>query len=198
MPPDLVEVGRIVAAHGVRGALKVAPYSAQAAGLTNARQWWLSVPGRADGAVPPSGARLADVRHCRQQSGGPLIVELQGVDDRNQAEALRGAAIWVRRGDFPATQADEYYWVDLIGCDFYTLVGGRRAFVGRVAQVLDNGAQAVLQVLRGMLGADGKFHPVHDGRGRPRYELVPFVSAYIGQVDLDARSIDSHWLVDTD
>ena len=68
--------------------------------------------------------------------------------------------------------------------------------LGRVDQVLDNGAHAVLQVALGAADADGVFQPVNDAKGRPRQVLVPFVAAHVQHVDLQARRIDSDWPLD--
>jgi 16S rRNA processing protein RimM len=72
--------------------------------------------------------------------------------------------------------------------------GPRR--LGRVEQVLDNGAHAVLQVALGEPDADGVFQPLSDARGRPRHVLVPFVAAHVQHVDIRARRIDSDWPAD--
>lgn len=197
VPDDLVEVGRVATAHGVRGWLKVQPYSPQAEALLNAPVWWLKAPD----SVPEAGAlsrpRGLTVRACRRQAGQFLAVQLDGVADRNAAEALRGYTVWVPRAAFPAVQDDEYYWVDLIACDFYGQSdSGEPVLLGRVDQVLDNGAHAVLQVTCGGPDDAGAFQARTDARGRPVQMLVPFVAAHIQRVDLAGRRIDSDWPAD--
>ncbi|KAB0604033.1 ribosome maturation factor RimM [Castellaniella defragrans] len=195
-PDDLVEVGRVAAAHGVRGWLKIQPYSPQADALLGAPVWWLKAPDpvAGSGALPrPRGLRI---RACRRQAGQFLAAQADGIADRDTAESLRGYTVWVPRAAFPSAGDDEYYWIDLIGCDFHGMGDDGPRLLGRVDQVLDNGAHAVLQVALGAPDAEGVFQPFSDARGRPRHVLVPFVAAHVQHVDLQARRIDSDWPAD--
>jgi len=195
-PDDLVEVGRVAAAHGVRGWLKIQPYSPQADALLGAPVWWLKAPDpvAGSGALPrPRGLRI---RACRRQAGQFLAAQADGIADRDTAESLRGYTVWVPRAAFPSAGDDEYYWIDLIGCDFHGMGDDGPRLLGRVDQVLDNGAHAVLQVALGAPDAEGVFQPLSDARGRPRHVLVPFVAAHVQHIDLQARRIDSDWPAD--
>lgn len=187
-PDDLVAVGQVAAAHGVRGWLKIQPYSRQGGALMSAGTWWLASAGTQAGGSP----REVHVLACRQ-GGSHLLAQVRGVTDRDQAEALRGLAIWVPRASFPAPAADEYYWVDLIGCFLYGAADGSTVLLGQVDEIFDNGAHAVLQVALGELTDAGDFRARLDPQGRPRHGLVPFVAAHIQRVDLQARRIDSDW-----
>lgn len=197
VPDDLVEVGRVAMAHGVRGWLKIQPYSPQAEALLNAPVWWLKAP---DSVLEPgalSRLRGMTVQACRRQGGQFLVAQLAGVGDRDAAESLRAFTLWVPRAAFPAAEDDEYYWVDLIGCDFYGQAeSGVPVLLGRVGQVLDNGAHAVLQVDCGVRDDAGVFQVRQDARGRPVQALVPFVAAHVHRVDLPNRRIDSDWPAD--
>ncbi|MNQ36567.1 Ribosome maturation factor RimM [compost metagenome] len=124
-----------------------------------------------------------------------MVAQLAGIADRDQAEAMRGYSVQAPRGSFPAPEEDEYYWVDLIGCALYTSANGEPALIGVVDEVLDNGAHAVLKVLRQKVGAEGP-EPILNAKGRPAEMLVPFVRAHIHAVDLAARRIDSDWPAD--
>lgn len=195
-PDDLVEVGRVAAAHGVRGGLKIQPYSPQADALLGAPVWWLKAPDPALGTGASVRPRGLKIRACRRQAGQFLVAQADGVADRDAAEALRGHTVWVPRAAFPSAADDEYYWVDLIGCDFHGMGDDGPRLLGRVDQVLDNGAHAVLQVALGAPDARGVFQPLADARGRPRHVLVPFVAAHVQHVDIQARRIDSDWPAD--
>jgi len=193
VPDDLVELGRVSGAYGVKGWVKVQPHSAQADVLRRAGSWWLTrpAPETARGVVAsvPHAYRVLQAR----PQGATVVAQLDGIADRDQAEALRGCAVWVPRGEFPATAADEYYWVDLIGCAFYTDAEGEPARVGTVEDVLDNGAHAILRVVLQRPSESGEPEPRRDAKGRPLEMLVPFVRAHILAVDLSARRIDSNW-----
>lgn len=106
--------------------------------------------------------------------GATLVAHPLGCDDRAAAASLKGLAVRVSRADFPAGRSDEYYWVDLVGCR----VSDRQDRpLGEVVAVEDYGAHPIL-VLR-------------DAAGRSR--MVPFVDAWIVEVDPAARRIVADW-----
>lgn len=191
-PDDLVEVGRIVDAHGIRGWVKVQPYSADAQVLLATQTWWLKAPDPLSDPGVFASARSIEVVSSRLQ-GKSVVAQFAGLVDRNAAEALRNHTVWASRAEFPVAQADEYYWVDLIGCDFFGERDGAPTYLGRVAEVFDNGAHALLRIACGVLDGQGGFTPELDARGRPKDMLVPFVQAHVQGVDLMARRVDSNW-----
>lgn len=201
-PTDLVELGRITAAYGIKGWVKVQPHSAQAEVLRSAKEWWLARPAPPLLNDKPGGKTAAPapiaypVVQARAQ-GAAIVAQLQGVADRDQAEAMRGCVVMAARSAFPAAAEGEYYWVDLIGCDLYTTDQGTEPqLLGSVVEVLDNGAHAILRVQRKAADASGALQPVLDAKGRALELLVPFVQAHIQSVDLAARRIDSDWPAD--
>lgn len=194
VPDDLVELGRITGAYGIKGWVKVQPHSAQADALRRAKTWWLTrlAPETARGVV--TSAPIAQLVVQARQQGTTVVAQLDGVDDRNQAEGMRGYVIQVPRSEFPAASEDEYYWVDLIGCTFYSDADGEPVRVGVVEEVMDNGAHAILRVvLQETSTPDAQPTPKLNAKGRPVDMLVPFVGAHIHSVDLSARRIDSNW-----
>lgn len=212
-PEDAVEVGRILDAWGVKGGIKVQAYSADAEALFTSRRWFLQPPEdskplmtkpNAKTSALPQQLKILSVR----DHGEGLVAMIQGVTDRNGAEALRGARIFISRSAFPSADPDEFYWVDLIGCEL-TAEGG--VVLGKVAEVLDNGAHAILRVQRyaapksapaeGEVSTDAVAGTdpdpwMRDAKGRIQEVLVPFVDAFVGTVDIAARRIDTTWPVD--
>ena len=182
-PADAQEVGRIVEAWGVKGWIKVQPYSSDPQALVSARRWFLQKPERNEGlpsaASPalPASIAISQVR----PHGDMLVAKPAESADRGSADALRGARIFVARSAFPATPQDEYYWVDLIGLAVVNRGGVR---LGSVAGLIDTGPQSVLQVR-----AEG----LEEG---PAERLIPFVSAYVDAVDLEQRRITVDWELD--
>jgi len=194
VPPDLVELGRITSAYGVKGWVKVQPHSAQAEVLRSVKQWWLVRPAPQVAAGAPAHVPTVYAVAQARPQGSTVVAQLAGLSDRDQAEALRGCLVMAARSAFPKPDDDEYYWVDLIGCDLYSDADGAPHLLGRVAEVLDNGAHAVLRVARLRAApAGGEPEVVLDAKGRPAEILVPFVRAHIHGVDLAARRIDSDW-----
>jgi len=196
-PDRLIALGRIIAAHGLQGWVKVQPYSqqlhsTQETALLHVKKWWLGF----ERDIERTAAKPFTVKTGRLQ-GSAVIVQLQNVTDRDQAEALRGLSVYIPRSAFPAPDADEYYWVDLVGCLLYgkSSDADSSALLGRVEDVSDNGAHALLKVARLMQqNDDAEF--VLDAKGRPVELLVPFVAAHVESVDLVARRIDTNWPVD--
>ena len=151
-PDDLVELGRIVSAYGVRGWVKVQPHSSQSEVLRAAPVWWLAA------SVAPAAAAISgsDYRQDTLRSyavvlsrpqGSTVVAELEGIDDRDVAEALRSQVVLVSRQYFPTAKRGEYYWVDLIGCSVFGADPDSqlsRPLIGIVQEVLDNGAHALI------------------------------------------------------
>lgn len=170
-PADLVVLGEIGAAYGVRGAVYVRPFADDPAAWSSLPQWWL---GR--DSDDRSGWRRAVLRKCTLH-GDRLLAELDGVLDRTAAEALRGLLVGVSRQALPPTEDGEYYWADLLGLDVFNI---REEPLGRVLGLIETPANAVLRV--------------GDGVGAER--LLPFVGAVVLDVDLAGRRLRVDWEVD--
>ena len=177
LPVDAIEVGRIADAWGVKGWFKALPYSADPKALFSSKCWYL-LPAEKGPKTFSGVGRLAisDIK----PHADTVVASAQGVQDRDGAEALRGARIFVARSSFPMTGADEYYWIDLIGLD---VVNREGAALGVVRELLATGLQTVLVL---------SFW--HDGQLMER--MIPFVAVYIDQVDLAARRIAVDWQPD--
>jgi len=183
LPDDLVEVGYVGAAYGIRGWIKVQPHADDASALLHARRWWLLRAPQAGVVSAP--AQLAEaisvkIAQSREHSG-TVVAQATGVSDRNLAEMLKGRRVWIRRSDFPAPEEGEFYWVDLIGC---AVVNEQGETLGDVTGLIDNGAHQILQVAC----------TLPDGKVAER--LIPFVDAYLRTVDISARRIVVDWGLD--
>jgi 16S rRNA processing protein RimM len=173
LPDDLVEVGYVGGAYGIRGWIKVQLHG-DADALLNARTWWLKP---AAGALATSADwRVFPVGTSREHSG-TVVAGSPAAPDRNVAEALRGYAVWVSRADFPEPDDDEFYWVDLIGA---TVVNEQQETLGTVGGLIDNGAHQILRVV---------------GEGEVE-RLVPFVEVYVKSVDVAGKRIVVDWGLD--
>lgn len=173
-------------AYGVRGGLKVQPYSTQPSTLLAAKTWWLR---------KGKETRRASVVEAKRH-GASIAAFLAGLADRDQAHAWRGWTVLVPRSDFPAPAEGEYYWVDLVGCQVSGIAadGQQRVVLGAVLEVIDNGAHAILRIARVL--PDDPSQPMLDAKGKVQETLVPFVDAYVSSVDITAKSIESDWPAD--
>lgn len=156
---DRVCVGTIVAAQGVRGGVRIKPFTAEPRDVA------------AYGPVTDeSGLRSFRIKVTGQR-GGVLLAQIEGVADRDAAEALRGLRLYVPRAALPEPEEEEYYHADLIGLPVELEDGS--AF-GRVQALYDFGAGDVIEV-----------RP--DTGGMPL--LLPFTRDFVPVVDLAARRV---------
>jgi 16S rRNA processing protein RimM len=130
---DWVVMGRIAAPFGVKGWVKVQPFSADPTALMDYGSW----------RVGHGEARTPYVVEAVQDHGNVLVAKLAGIDDRDAAYALRGQEISVARSDLPAPEKDEFYWSDLIGLRVKNREGIE---LGRVDSLMETGAHDVLVV----------------------------------------------------
>jgi 16S rRNA processing protein RimM len=177
LPADAIEVGRIADAWGIKGWFKVLPYSASPEALFSSKRWFLQPAER--GAKTFSGTVLLKIKEAKEHSDSVVATSAE-VPDRNAAELLKGARIFVSRASFPTPETDEYYWVDLIGLD---VVNREGVALGAVRELLHTGPQTVLVL-------------AYEEEGKAKERMIPFVSAYIDTVDLAGRRITADWQPD--
>ncbi len=177
LPADAIEVGRIADAWGIKGWFKVLSHSADPQALFSSKRWFI-LPSE-KGAKTFSGVLKLAIREAKTHSD-TVVATAQDVDDRTAAEALRGARIFVSRASFPTAEKDEYYWVDLIGL---AVVNREGVVLGEVKELLSTGAQTVLVM-----------DYLQDGK--PLERLIPFVAAFVDDVDLVKRVITVDWQLD--
>lgn len=184
-PEDAVEVARIGEAWGIQGGFKVQPFSGDPQALFCTKRWFLRPaevqPGAAVRPGAPPVARLSaprtlKIKNAREQ-GDTIVATADGITDRNGAETLRGARVFVSRSAFPTPDSDEFYWIDLMGL---TVVNRQDEVLGTVADLIDTGAHSVLRCV--------------DEANTER--LIPFVSAYIDSVSLADKRIVADWGLD--
>jgi 16S rRNA processing protein RimM len=183
-PDDAVEVGRVTGAWGIQGGIRVLPFSPDPQALFSSRRWFVKPPEtpRAPGApaLPP----LLRITLARQQGDG-VVARAQELPDRNAAEAMKGARVFVARSSFPTAGDGEYYWVDLIGLAVLNREGQA---LGTVVDLIATGAHSVLR-LRRPDAAEGDASEAAE-------RLIPFVAAYIDDVNLAERRITVDWGLD--
>ena len=180
LPADAVEVGRILDAWGLKGWFNVLPHNASPQALFSSKRWYLQTNQR--GSSPFTGTVLMRIREAKEHADSVVACPMEAID-RDTAESLKGARIFVPRSSFPSTQADEYYWVDLIGLSVLNREG---LSLGSVTELLSTGPQTVLVIHQANL----------DDPAKPIERMIPFVSAYIDRVDIAAKQIWVDWQAD--
>jgi 16S rRNA processing protein RimM len=122
---DFLSIGRVARAHGLKGELRVELHFDGSDALEHVPRVWLSKePDSSAGAVEHAITWARAVPKA-------YLLKLEGVDDRNGAEALRGRGVWVARAELPETDEDEYYLVDLLGAK----VVGPEGEIGVVVEI---------------------------------------------------------------
>ena len=179
---ELIELGAISEAQGLQGQVKVRPHSSDPVALLSSKTVWLSLVPRRDAGVAASVEQASltqyKVKSAKMHSGN-VVVSLEGVTDRDQAIALKGARILVARDAFPKAESDSYYWVDLIGCQAINL---QNDVLGEVLDVTENGAHGVIAI--------------GDATTKEIKYLVPFVKEVVQTVDLLNKAITLDWQLD--
>ncbi len=166
VPEDLTAMGHVSGPFGIRGWINVVADTEYADSLFDYPVWWL---GR-DGNWKPYTLIEGGV-HTKK-----LAAQLDGVNDRDQAFALKGCEIAVPRSEMPALDDDEYYWVDLVGMEVRNT---QDEYLGVVERLFATGANDVLVV------KDGDTE-----------RLLPFVAAVVLKVDRAAKLITADWGLD--
>lgn len=195
-PADAVEVARVIGAWGVKGGIRLHPYSSDPQALFSSRRWFLREAsasrdgGEAAKSAPSPLAVRAGALPCvlrvtdARSQGADVVASVREIADRDAAQALKGARVFVSRASFPTPQTDEFYWVDLIGL---SVVNRQGVVLGVVESLFETGANAVMRVRQ----------PSHEAGASARVErLVPFVAAHVDRVDLVGRQILVDWDAD--
>jgi 16S rRNA processing protein RimM len=168
LPPaqTLIVMGRVQGPYGVKGWIKVEPYTERAQALGHFGEWWLR---RENGWERMALAEWAP-------HGPHIVARLADFSDRDTAAALRGAEIAVPREALPPTAENEFYQADLIGLEVLNRTGDR---LGRVERIFGNAAHEVMSL-----------------RWEGGERLIPFVAPVVDGIDLEARVIHVDWGAD--
>lgn len=161
-----VLMGRILGPYGVKGWLKIQPYSDRVDALSAYSSWWLQ---RDERWVQ------SEVSECKRH-GDHLVARLAGCETREQAFVYRGAQVALPRAVLPATPPGEYYQSDLLG---FQLRNREDAVIGTLVEFLDNAVHPIMRV--------------DSPRGET---LVPFIPSVVDGVDVDAKLVWVDWGVD--
>ena len=161
-PNGVVLIGKIVGAHGLNGTSKAISYAESVSIFTPNRSFILRQP---DGQV-----RTCIIKWVKQHSRH-ILLALEGVTDRDQAESLVGCDLLISRSSLPEPEEDTYYWFDLIGLSVYTTDG---RYLGRLQSILPTGSNDVY-VVRPDTGSEPDSSEV----------LIPAIASVVQEIDLE-------------
>ena len=160
MADDLVVIGRVTRPHGVRGEMRILPFTESQASFERFDRVYVQPQGRAPG--------LATVEKFRP-APKVVLMKIEGVRTREEAARLTGADILVRREWLPDLEEDEYYWVDLIGLQ---VVDEQDNPWGQVRNIMNTGSDDIV---------------VLDNGGKEL--LIPFRAEVVLKVDLPEKRL---------
>ena len=157
----LVVIGEVIKPHGIRGEFHVANHADSPSLYAPGARVWFRAPGKPE--------RSVNILSCRPHQGR-LLLTIEGVADRDAADALRGMEVVVRAEDMPELDDGEVYLHEIVGYDVVLLDGSK---VGVLESFMDIPGQDVW-VIR---APDGKeiLLPAHE-------DTVP-------EIDATARKI---------
>ena len=162
---DLICVGHILGAQGIKGWVRVFSNTSPRENIVKYSPWLIE-----------QGQELKSVDVSGRLQGKNVVAQLDGIEDRNQAEALTGCRILIEAAQLPQLQAGEYYWSDLIGLAVENLQGEP---LGVVDSMLETGADDVMVV------------------SGDRERLIPFViDDIVREVDLVGQRLIVDWQPD--
>ena len=196
-----LEIGTIVAPQGLGGEVRVYSNSDFPERFEEPGQRWLLCPGETE----PRAVKLLRGRFIPGK--GLFAVELAGVEDRNQAEALRGCRLLVPESDRPKLEEDEYHVLDLIGLEVFNQL--TQEVLGKVVDVIPAGNDLLeVQTLQATLhqssaipatesdassaevNTTGKKRKPRPKSPKSATVLIPFVKAIVPVVDLEAGRVE--------
>ncbi|WP_066426073.1 ribosome maturation factor RimM [Anabaena sp. 4-3] len=167
-----IEIGKIVAPQGLSGEVRVYPNTDFPERFEEPGQRWLLYPGKTE----PEPIELLAGRYIEGKN--LYVIQLAGVDNRNQAEELRDCRLFVPVSDRPELGDDEYHVIDLIGLEVFLQASGE--LVGTVVDVIAAGND-LLEV---------KLPVSLDSKQKQKTVLIPFVREIVPVVNLPARRLE--------
>ena len=165
--PGFIVIGKLVGVYGTKGWFKIMSYTRPIENIFTYSPWLIKQNG------DWQGMQLAEGKpHAKG-----LIASIKKITDRNEAMALVGSEIAIKRNQLAETKEGEYYWHDLMNLQ---VINGQNEILGVVTELLETGANDVLVV-----EADKQRH------------LIPYVKdVYIKDIDLEQGIMQVDWQSD--
>jgi len=165
---DLIQVGHVHTAYGIKGWVWVMSRTDPIANIFSYGPWYLDRAGT-----------LAQVKLAGHRvQGKGLVAQFAGCEDRNSADLMIGATIWVPKSELQTQTDDEYFWSDLIGMRVVTEQG---SLLGRIDDMMETGANDVI-VVQACEGSIDK-----------QERLLPWVDQVVLTIDLNAKCMTVDW-----
>ena len=154
-------IAEIVGLHGLQGVVKLRSYAVSPTLFEPGRTFRLE---NSDGRVQTLAVVWA------KPHGKGMLLAIEGVNERDAAEALIGSRLWVDKATLPDLDDGTYYWFELIGLSVYTT---QDQYLGTLESILPTGSNDVYVVRNG----DEEI-------------LLPALASVVQVIDLDQRRME--------
>jgi len=172
MMSNLINVGRVTAAHGIKGWVKIHSQTEPSENIFNYQPWY---------AKTAHGVKVIELVEWRSHGKG-FVACLKGIEDRNQAEGFCPVVIAIDKASLPQLEEDDFYWSDLEGCRVISTFANAKSDLGLVSRIMPTGANDVLVV-------GGDEHSIDLSE-----RLIPYVlGQFVTQVNLEKKIIEVDW-----
>lgn len=170
-PDDLVELGAVRGAYGLKGWVRIAPFAADGVVLESVRAWWL---------LNGSSATELAIQEVRRY-GESILAKWDGCESKEDADTLKSTTIAVARGAFPPLAKGEHYLSDVIG---FRVVNREGVKLGTVSGVRIGNHRAEPDATTQWLEVTGE--------DESRSLLIPLVDQYIDAIETGLIRVDWH------
>lgn len=161
---ELISIGIIQKPHGIRGEVKVFP-------KTDFIEERFKKGNEI--TLELNGKKSQQIIETSRMHKGSVLVKFKGLDTLNDVEFFHKGELFIDRDSLHNLPEDEFYFVDLIGCQVYS----NDIIQGEISEIIETPAHPVLRV-----------------KGSERDILIPFVETFIFAVDIDSRRVDINWM----
>lgn len=178
VPKDLIELGVVRGAYGLKGWVRVAPFADDGTVLESVHRWWLLGRSEPQQLVTQGVKRHAD----------SIVAKWEACDSKEVADALKGAKIAVSRSEFPVAGEGEHYLSDVVG---RRVVNRQGVELGTVSGLRSGKAQPHGGAATQWLEVKGKVEQRDPGTiGRSPPLLIPLVEQYVDVIEADTVKVD--------
>ena len=159
---NLLSIGKIVGAHGIKGVVKVFSYAESSARYQSGMLLFLK---------DSHGNRFDRTVNWAKPHSKTILLSLDGIQDRSQAEALIGSELFIEKAGLEELDAGSYYWDDLLGLAVYGVNG---EYLGELSAIIPTGSNDVYVVRQSTPEAKTEV-------------LIPALESVVKEVDLDRK-----------
>ena len=160
---EFVVMGKVVGSHGIKGWIKIHPFTEEIKTLGKFSSWFLT--------KDETEWKEFKVESSSIQ-GRMVLSKIEHVNDRNEANQLKGFLIGINKINLPALEKGKYYWSDLIGLEVINQIGFN---FGVIDSIMETGSNDVLVIKNA------------------KETLIPYLDDVVLKIDLEKKNILVDW-----